>query len=92
MERHLRRFLENISATCGLDNYLLFDDDHNNIDDDHNNNNERVVALGVVHGGDAETTRLGVPKRWTFPSSVLFAFTILTTIGKRIKGHTINNN
>lgn len=71
IEQHLRNFLEDISKISGLDNYLLFDKrlavkDYYLNDNKHYKNSDN---------------RYGTLKRWTFSSSVLFAFTILTTIG-----------
>lgn len=54
-----------------LENYLLFD----------NNFAVKNYYLNDDRHYKNTNDRFGAPKRWTFPSSVLFAFTILTTIG-----------
>lgn len=54
-----------------LDNYLLFD----------SVTLKRTSRRGIENADDETRADLEATKRWTFPSSVLFAFTILTTIG-----------
>lgn len=69
IEQHLRSFLENISIITGLDNYLLID------------KNFAIKDYYLNDKKNKNADRFNTTKRWTFSSSVLFAFTILTTIG-----------